>query len=822
MQVSHRADRLRALRGMLIAVSVCLFVSSVSLRPASPPEAETPAGQPAERQALLDQYCITCHNQRNQANAGNVALDTLTADDMAQDAATWERVTRKLRAGLMPPPGRPRPDPTTYREFLASLEESLDRAAAESPNPGRKDTFHRLNRTEYRNVIRDLLAVDINVEDLLPVDNPSYGFDNIAGTLTLNESLLEQYLAAAQTVGTMALGTDDALVFKEFRAPYYFSQEDRLDGAPLGTRGGLRAAYTFPQDGEYVIEVKLMCGSIISGASSCSGIGQFPDTHEMEITVDGERVDLVELRPAGTPGAEEKETYQFQVPVSAGPHHVAAWFIAQPPIDEFDGVRKKFDKPMHRSNAVSQDWMAIFQPYVASITLGGPYNVTGPGDTPSRRRLLVCTPSSASEEGPCAREILATVAKRAFRRPMTSDELDDLLTFYEAGRARGAFDTGIELALRRVLTSPKFLFRIEQDPDGIGPNSNYRISDLELASRLSFFLWRTMPDDELLELAIREQLSDPAVLSGQVMRLLEDDRAQEMVEDFAGQWLQLGKVDVATPNAQMFPDFDERLKRDLRRETELFVDSFRRDDRSLVELLTANYSFLNERVARHYGIVGVKGSRFRRVTFEPESDRRGLLGQGSILTVTSSPIRTRPVVRGKFILENLLGTPPPAPPPNVPPFAETGDVLDLTMRERMAAHRANPVCASCHAMIDPLGFALENFDPVGRQRVVDENFTPIDASGTLPDGTSFDGPTAFRQALVRQPEVFVHTVTEKLLTYALGRGLEHYDMPAVRGVVSGSARSDYRFSAVIDGIVKSVPFQMRRSALRPEASTAAQ
>ena len=821
MQGFCRFARLMVLAGMLGAPSVYLVASGEPTSLARQPAPEAPAAQSASRQAVLDQYCVICHNERNKANAGNVALDLVSVDDVAADAETWERVARKLSGRLMPPPGRPRPDEATYRQFLSSLEASLDQAAARNPNPGRKDTFHRLNRTEYRNVIRDLLALDVDVENLLPVDNPSYGFDNIAGTLTLNESLMEQYLAAAQTIAVMALGTDAATVFKEFRAPYTFSQEERLDGFPLGTRGGLPASYTFPQGGEYTIEVKLMCGSVVSAASTCSGAGGFLDPHEMEITVDGERVELIVLRAMDMPGGDAKEEYTVQVPVTAGPHDVAVWFIKQPSVDEFDGVRRKFDKPMHRSNAVSRDWMAIFQPYVASITIGGPYDATGPGDTPSRRRLLTCTPSNAAEERPCARQILSTLAQRAFRRPVSSDEVEDLLTFYTTGRARGAFDTGIELALRRVLTSPHFLFRIEQDPADLAPDTNYRISELELASRLSFFLWRTMPDDELLDRASRGQLRDPAVLSAQVERLLADDRAQAMLDDFSGQWLQLGKVDVAVPNAQMFPNFDDSLKQDLRRETELFVDSIRREDRSIVDLLTADYTFLNERLAKHYNILGVKGSRFRRVTYRPDEPRRGLLGQGSILTLTSSPIRTRPVVRGKFILENLLGTPPPAPPPIVPPFQETGDALALTMRERMAAHRANAVCASCHAMIDPLGFALENFDPVGRHRTVDENFTPIDASGVLPDGTAFGDLAAFRDALVRRPEVFVHTVTEKLLIYALGRGLEHYDMPAVRGIVRGAAGSNYRFSSVIERIVNSVPFQMRRSAPVPELEQSA-
>lgn len=784
---------------------------------ALPAEARTAgAGLPSaasltSQQAVVTQYCVACHNERNKANAGNLSLDAVRLDDPDANTDTLERMVRKLRAGLMPPPGRPRPDAATYRGLLVSLQSVLDDAAARHPNPGRKDTFHRLNRTEYQHVVRDLLAVDIDVADLLPIDNPSYGFDNIAGTLTLNESLMEQYLSAAQTIGNAALGRDTTPVFKEFRAPYEMSQEERMEGFPMGTRGGLRANYSFPQDGEYYVEVKLMCGSIIVAESGCSGANYFYDPHELEVAVDGERVDLIVLKARGTNGGNANESYRLRVPVKAGPHVVAAWFIKQPSVDEFDGTRVKFDKPMHRSNAVASDWQTIFQPYIASITVGGPFNASGPGDTPSRRRVLVCTPTGRAAEAPCARRILSTLARRAYRRPVSAGEVDNLMTFFEAGRARG-FEAGVELGLRRVLTSPNFLFRIESDPAGIAADTNYRINDVELASRLSFFLWRSMPDDELLSLATQGRLKEPTVLEQQVRRMLVDPRAQDMTEDFVGQWLQLRKVDVAMPNAQMFPNFDAGLKHDLRRETELFVDSVRRENRSVVELLTADYSYLNERLAKHYGILGVKGSHFRRVTYPADSGRRGLLGHGSILTVTSSPIRTRPVVRGKFILENLLGTPPPAPPANVPPLRETGHVLQMSMRERMAAHRANPVCASCHSMIDPLGFALENFNPVGQYRKVDENFAPIDASGALPDGTKFGGVDEFRAALLKTPGGFVTTLTEKLMIYALGRGLEAYDYPAVRKIVREAAASNYRLSSVVLGLVRSVPFQMRRSA----------
>ena len=801
--------------GLAVCAGVALGAAPAPQTQAAAAVAVARPASLALQQALVTQYCVTCHTERNKANAGGLALDAVNFDDVATSAEPLERVVRKLRAGLMPPPGRPRPDAQTYASLLSSIQSRLDREAAAHPNPGRKDTFHRLNRTEYRNVIRDVFDIQVDVEDLLPVDNPSFGFDNIAGTLTLNESLMEQYLSAAGTIATVVLGSDATPAFKEYRASYEYSQDDRLEGFPMGTRGGMRSTHMFARDGEYTFEMKMMCGSIVTGESGCAGV--FPDTHEMELAVDGERIALIRLPKKGSPEGEMKESYKVRAAVKAGPHDMAVWFIKQPAVDEFDGLRKKFDKPMHRSNAVTNDWMAVYQPSVQSVTVGGPYGPGGPGDTPARRRLLVCTPATAADETPCARRILGTVARRAYRRPVPAAEVTGLMDFFSRGKAKG-FEAGIDLALRRVLTSPAFLFRVEADPVGVRPGANYRISDVELASRLSFFLWRSGPDDELLRLAASGQLHVPAVLLRQVRRLLADPRAAAMTEDFAGQWLQLRKVDVARPNSQMFPNFDDSLKSYMRRETELFVDSIRRDDRPVVDLLTANYSYLNERLAKHYGVPGVKGSHFRRVTFAADNPRHGLLGQGSILTVTSSPIRTRPVVRGKFILENILGTPPPAPPANVPPLQEFGAVLAKTMRDRMAAHRSNPVCASCHAMIDPLGFALENFNPVGQYRQVDENFVTIDASGAMPDGAKFDGLAAFRGALVRAPENFVTAVTEKLMIYAMGRGLDHYDMPAVRSVVRGAGAGGYRFSDVVLGIVRSVPFQMRRALDAPAAA----
>ena len=760
---------------------------------------------------LLNRYCVTCHNENNKAQVNNLALDVLDPSNIAGSAESWEKVVRKLRSGFMPPPGSLRPGKTARDEFVKWLETELNYVSDKDPNPGRKDTFHRLNRTEYKNVIRDLLEIDVDVENLLPIDNPSYGFDNIAGTLTLNESLMYQYLSAAQTVVTAAVGSDESPVFKEFRSPYYFLQEERLDGAPLGTRGGLHVDYNFPQDGEYSIIVKLMCGSIVNAETSCSGAGGFIDPHELEVSIDGKRVDLITIKPKATATADDaKEAYSFRVPVTAGSHRVAAWFLKQPSVDEFDGVRSKFSKPMHRGNTVDLDWMAIFQPYIASVTVGGPFNASGPGDTPSRRRIFICEPNGVLDELNCAREILSTLARRAYRRHVSELEIEELLQFYKRGSARG-FEAGIELALRRILTSSNFLFRMEIDPENVKPNINYQINDVELASRLSFFLWRSMPDDELLDIAIEGKLNNPDVIETQLNRMLQDNKTQRMIEDFAGQWLQLQKVDFVSPNAQMFPNFDESLKEDLRRETEIFVDNIRREDRSVMELLTADYSFLNERLAQHYKVLNVKGSRFRRVVFDKDNPRRGLLGQGSILTVTSSPIRTRPVVRGKWILENIFGAPPPAPPPNVPPLQETREALGLSMRERVSAHRENPACAGCHSVIDPLGFALENFNPVGQYRISDETFHSIDASGVLPDGTSFDGLVSFQASLAKNSEAFVTTLTEKMLTYALGRGIEYYDMPAVRKIVLASAGSDYRFSSIVSGVIKSLPFRMRRS-----------
>ena len=765
----------------------------------------------ASARALLDRYCVTCHNDA-QRRRGSIPISLQTVDmaDVGANASVWENVVRKLRAGMMPPAGRPRPDRTAHDGLVSWLEAELDRAAAAHPNPGRTETFHRLNRTEYRNVIRDLLALDVDVAALLPADDASYGFDNIAGVLRLNESLMERYLAAAARISRAAVGRPlPAPTAREFRVSEERRQYGRVEGLPFGTRGGTLITYNFPQEGEYVIDVDLLCRI----AGECDGSAGFADRHELEVTLDGERVALFTLEPHE--GIDvEPQALQVRVAVEAGPREVGVAFLKLPSAVEVESLRQRFFRPYYlNGNSMQQRW-SIYQPFVDRVTISGPFNPGTVGETPSRARIFTCTPAGGVDETACAREILAALARRAFRRPVGPDDIERLMAFFEAGRGEGSFDTGIETALGRILTSPEFLFRIEVDPSDAAPDTGYRISDLELASRLSFFLWSSIPDDALLDAAGRGALRNPALLERQVRRMLADPRSRALVDNFAGQWLQLRNLDAVFPAVPLFPDFDDSLRQAFRRETELFVESILREDRGALELLTADYTFLNERLALHYGIAGVRGSHFRRVSLR-DTGRRGLLGHGSILTVTSRPNRTSPVLRGKWILENILGTPPPAPPPNVPPLPgdEGGAAARAqTMRERMAAHRENPVCAGCHAMIDPPGFALENFDAVGRWREVDTSFAPLDASGELPDGSGFAGLEEFRALLLARPEQFVTTITEKLLTYALGRGLEPYDMPGVRRIVRAAAAEEFRLSALVEGIIHHEAFLMRRTA----------
>ena len=779
--------------------------------------AEGASPAPAEQRAFLNQYCVTCHSQR--LKTAGLSLETLDVGNVGGSAVVWEKVVRKMRGGLMPPVGRPRPEPSHYEGFVTWLETQLDTAAAARPHPGRKDTFHRLNRAEYHNAVRELLTVDPDVAELLPPDDASYGFDNIAGVLKVSQSLLERYLVAARKISRMAVGSPVAAPVSEmFRVPDELPQTDRVQGLPFGTRGGTLIRYSFPQDAQYDVTVEFGCSKVET--VGCDAIGGFPDAHQLELTVDGERVKLFTLEPrrrttsAGGAGTSEGVKMRIRIPVKGGPREVGLAFLKLPSVEEADGIRARFDKPMYLAPWISSD-MSIYQPVIEKVTIGGPFEPTGGfSDTPSRRAIFSCRPAAAAEETACARTILTKLARRAYRRPVTAADVDGLLAFYRDGRKEGSFDAGVEMALRAMLVSPQFLFRVETDPAPVAPGSNYRVSDLELASRLSFFLWSSIPDDELLTVAAQGKLRNPAVLERQTRRMLADPRSGTLTSNFAVQWLQLGRLGTLQPSYQLYPDFDEGLRRAFVQETQLLFDSVLRENRSVMELLTANYTFVNERLARHYGIPNVRGSDFRRLALSEDSPHRGLLGQGSVLTLTSHAVRTSPVFRGKWILINVLGTPPPDPPANVPPLPEKkGDEAKvLTMRERMAEHRANPVCSTCHSVIDPLGFAFENFDPVGRWRTLDETSNPVDSSGRLPDGTTFQDFAGFRAGLLRHPERFVTTATEKLLTYAVGRGLQYYDMPTVRRIVRETAPSDYKLASIVLGVIKSDPFQMRRSA----------
>jgi hypothetical protein len=801
---------------LVAGCAVLTSAASAYLDAAGPrqPSAGVPIADSSQR-ALLNRYCVSCHNQK--LKTAGLMFDTLDVAKVSEAPEIWEKVVRKLRAGVMPPAGRPRPDKPTIENFAAWLETELDHAAVADPNPGRTEPFHRLNRAEYQNAIRDLLTLEVDVASLLPTDDASYGFDNMAGVLRMSPTLLDRYLSAAQKISRLAVGTPPLYPDVDtFRIRPDFPQEDRPDGLPFGTRGGTRIRYTFPLDAEYVIQARLARRGTSGGEEV--DIPRFAESHQLEVSLDGERLQLFTLAGETLPAGAQRDPqyqqgrradldagWQVRLPVKAGPREITVAFLKKSSAAA-ETARLPFLRPYAGAGGDTRT-----QPYLSTVTISGPYDASGPGDTPSRRRIFTCRPTSPAKEAACADTILTDLARRAYRRPVTEADLATLRPFYDAGRAEGGFDTGIQRALERLLVSPQFLLRVERDPASIAPNKNYRISDLELASRLSFFLWSSLPDDDLLDVATRGQLRDPAVLEKQVRRMLADARSRALVNNFAGQWLYVRNVAALGPDLDVFPDFDESLRQAFETETELFVDSMLREDRSVFELLTANYTFVNERLARHYGIPNVYGSHFRRVMVSDDA-RRGLLGQGSILAVTAHPDRTSPVLRGKWVLENLLGTPPPPPPPNVPGLRNTNASGKLlSMRERMVQHRSSPVCAGCHSMMDPPGFSLEQFDGVGRQRIVDDTFKPIDVSGALPDGTTFEGVVGLRRALLSRSERFANTLTEKLLTYALGRGLEYYDAPAVRTITRDAARHDYRFSSLILGIVNSMPFQMRRS-----------
>ncbi|MCH7804816.1 MAG: DUF1592 domain-containing protein [Acidobacteria bacterium] len=765
--------------------------------------------------AVLDQYCVTCHNEK--ARTAELLLDTANVENVGEGPELWEKVVKKLRTGAMPPAGLPRPDQAIYDSFATYLETELDRAAAANPNPGRP-VMHRLNRVEYTNAVRDLLAVDIDGETLLPADDSRYGFDNIGDVLTVSPVLLERYLSAARKISRLAVGDPDtAPTFGTYTVPKYFVQDDRMNEAlPFGSRGGIAVRHPFPLDGEYVVKVRLVRNS----RDYIQGLLDEP--HQLDVRLDGARLKLFtiggEKHGRSAPlfsnnamGDREQDIYERNADdilevrfwAAAGPQQIEVAFLKETSMPEgpLRTPMSKYDRHNYKGG----------DPGVASVSISGPYNAKGLGETPSRRKIFECRPSSAQEEKPCARKILSTLAHRAYRRPLTEEDVQTLLDFYTAGRDEGGFEAGIGRALERILVGPEFLFRIEVDPENVAPDTAYRISDLELASRLSFFLWSSIPDDQLLDLAEGGKLQDPVVLEQQVRRLLKDSRSKALVNNFAAQWLQLRSLRAINPDQDVFPYFEENLREAFRLETELFFESQLREDRSVLELLSANYTFLNERLARHYGIPNVYGSHFRRVELETE-ERRGLLGKGSILAVTSYANRTSPVLRGKWVLENILGTPPPPPPPNVPDLVvRATDGKALSMREAMEQHRANPVCATCHKLMDPLGFALENFDGIGTWRTMDAG-DPIDPSGVLPDGTPFRGPAELQRVLLESKSAeFVATATERLLTYALGRGVESYDAPAIRNIIREAAPNNYRWSSLILAIVKSTPFQMRRS-----------
>ncbi len=759
----------------------------------------------SDAKAVVDTYCVTCHNART--NSGSLSLDGVDLADVRASADTLERVVRKMGTGAMPPQGMPRPDRATHDAFVGWIADELDRAGAAQPNPGRS-VLRRLNRTEYANAVRDLLDLNVDVSALLPVDNSSYGFDNIADVLGVSPVLMERYLTAGRRISAVAVGNaaEIPVTAETYRTRPDLSQDRSIDGLPLGTRGGLLLTHTFPVDAEYVFRVFPL-------QTTVSNVRGLQYAHEVIVLVDGAEVarhtiggreDFERSMASPTESLNEiHERLTFRIPVTAGPREIGVTFVQRTP-----AIQNATLQPYLRTTWDPVDYLGV--PHIERLTLTGPYNVTGPGDTPSRRRVFSCRPSTAADEAACATEILSTVARRAYRRPLTGGDLSTLLQFYEAGRAKGTFDAGIEFALRRVLASPDFVFRLERDPAEVRAGAVYPVSDVELASRLSFFLWSSIPDDQLLQLAEQGRLRDESVLETQIRRMLADSKAQALVDNFAGQWLYLRNLRSFSPDPSEFPDYDHVLRAAQLRELELFFGSVMRDDdRSVVDLMTADYTFVNERLARHYGIPDVYGSHFRRVTLARD-ERRGLLGKGAILAVTSYPTRTSPVIRGKWILENIVGTPPPPPPPDVdtnlketPPGHKP-----RSLRERLEEHRQSPTCAGCHRLMDPIGFALEPFDATGLWRTSDEGL-PIDGAGQLASGERVDGPASLRRALVADPEIFVTTVTEKLMIYALGRGLGGHDGPAVRGIVRGAARTNYSFSSLVAGLARSVPFQMR-------------
>ena len=789
------------------------------------------------KRALLDQYCVSCHNQAmvnstpvegenllfTQLRGLGMTLDKENVDDVSENPEVWEKVVRKLRVGVMPPPDNPRPGHEDYSEFRYWLEEQLDQANAEKVNPGRTQSFHRLNQAEYQTVIGQLLGLKLDVEELIPADPPDRnGFDNNAEVLSLSPVLMERYVSAAHKIAELAVGaTPLGMSIKSYEVPLNLIQNDRLDDQlPFGSRGGAAVTHNFPVDGLYRIKVKLQTNYV-------DFVRGYDQPHQIEVSLDGERIDVFEFggdapgMPApysfagnirGSDDWEEfmmaiaDEGFELEIPVQAGPRVIGATFPRE--IWEAEGI----DQPRLFGYHLAVTELPDSNPALGSVSIEGPIESQGPGLTPSREIIFSCIPEDYDAERGCAKEILTGLARKAYRRPLTEDDWLELSEFFESGFKEEGFDKGIQLALERILVAPDFLWRIQQDPAGLLPGESYEITDVELASRLSFFLWSGGPDEELLSLAENGRLRESGILKSQVTRMMDDPKAEAFIKNFIGQWLYLRNLDNVYPLPSAFPEFDDNLRESFKQETELFFDEQIREDHSLLDLFTANYSFLNERLADHYGVQGIYGNHFRKVSLDGHK-RGGLLGHGSLMTVTSYPNRTSVVLRGKFVLDNLLGSPPPEPPPNVPALEESSQTgKQLTMREAMAQHRENPACRVCHAAMDPIGFSLENYDAVGKWRDMFAG-VDVDASGLLPDGAAFNGRKGLENLILDRPTDFVATVTEKLLTYALGRGVEYYDMPTVRSIVRQSEQEDFSWSSLILGVVESAPFQMRRTAL---------
>jgi mono/diheme cytochrome c family protein len=832
----------RLLTAGCVASTPFLLAAPVQTAGPRPPQSTTSS---VPQRALLNQYCGGCHNQRGKAQ-GQEAARKLTLDDLdvtrvADHREAWEGVVRKLRAGMMPPAGARRPDKATYESLTAWLENELDREAPPyTPPPG----LHRLNRTEYANAVRDLLDLDIDPAQYLPSDDSTHGFDNMAGTLGISSTLVEAYVSAAGKISRLAIGEPATPTLVVYRTPEDTSQEYHVEGLPFGTRGGMIVKHVFPSDGEYTITVTPIFGDNMSP----TGFGSVP-CEKLEVLLDGERLQLLDWQgsrrlgqppancggasgqgadqrgrgaspgaaPSGTAGGQrgaaraagngfrnEPPPMRVRFKTTAGSHAVGATFLAT-------NFAPLLDLDQHFMRDTLQTGPTpgfTFFPHVGTVRLEGPFNASAPSESPSRRKIFTCRP--AGDETACARKIIATLARRSYRRPPSGPDLDVLLAFYQSGRKDGDFDHGIEMVLARLLASPKFIYRIETEPAALKAGDTYRINDLDLASRLSFFLWSSIPDDELIDLASQGKLKDPATLERQVRRMLKDARAETLAVNFAGQWLNLRGLQAVGPLPTVYPDFDDPLRQAMRREVELLFDSIVREDRNVVELLTADYTFVNERLARHYGVPNIYGSQFRRVMLGPDMDlRRGLLGKGAILTTTSKPERTSPVTRGKWVMTNILGMSPPPPPPDVPPLPPkagdaNGNTKEPTMRQKMLDHRVRADCIQCHSLMDPIGFSLENFDGIGLWRTRDEG-TLVDSSAQLFDGTKIDSPAALRSWLLGYANQFVEVVAEKLLTYALGRGVEYQDMPLVRSLARDAARDQNRFATLV---VKSKPFQM--------------